>query len=104
VRTLIIGKQYQRSGVPFPLGEKITEFIISCGVVVGAIMVGLLTMFGGCCLFGLAASGWEQISAGSVPQDIAGAIGLVISATAMLLIVLAPVFTTTWFLWATRPR
>lgn len=104
VRTLVIGKQHQRFGVPFPLGEKITEFIISCGVVIGAIMVGMLTLFGGCCLFGLAAAGWEQIATAGVPQDIAGIFGALLSAAALALVVLAPVFTTTWFLWATRPR
>ena len=104
VRTLIIGKQHQRVGVPFPLAEKIVEFIVSCGVVIGAIMVGLLTLLGGCCLFGLAVTGLDQLRSSGAPQHIAGIFGMVLSAVAMLLIVLAPVFTTTWFLWATRPR
>jgi hypothetical protein len=104
MRTLVIGKQHQRLGVPFPLDEKIVEYIVSCGVVIGAIMVGLLTLLGGCCLFGVAVTGMDQLRSSGVPQDIVGIFGMVLSAAAMLLIVLAPVFTTTWFLWATRPR
>jgi hypothetical protein len=104
VRTLVIGKQHQRLGVPFPLGEKITEFIVSCGVVVGATMVGMLTLFGTCCLAGLAAAGWDQIQRGFAPQTFFDLVGFVLSIAALLVVVLAPVCTTTWFLWATRPR
>jgi hypothetical protein len=104
VRTLIIGKHHGRLGVPFPLGEKVAEFIISCGVVIGAIGVGAITLLGTCCLGGTIAGSLEQVARGSSPGGITEALSVLLAMAFMLLALCAPLFTTGWFLWATRPR
>jgi hypothetical protein len=105
VRTLVVGKQYQRLGLPFPLGEKLTEFIISCGVVVAALGVGLLTIAATGCLGGLAAMSLDQIRrAAGGPNDWSEAAAAALAMAYVGLAIGAPIGSVGWVLWATRPR
>lgn len=104
VRTLVIGQQHHRLGVPFALGDKIAEYIVSCGVVIGAMGVGAITLLGTCCLGGAAASSLDQVARSGSPGSIVEALSTLFAMTYVLLALLSPLFTTAWFLWATRPR
>ncbi len=104
IRTLVIGMHHQRLGVPFPLEEKIAEFFVSCGVVIGAVGVGAITLLGTCCLGGALASGIERIALMSSQGSIVQALSALFAMSYMLLALCAPFVTTVWFLWATRPR
>lgn len=104
VRTLLIGKQYQRLGLPFPLEEKLTEFIISCGVVVAALGVGLLTIAATGCLGGFAALSLDQIVRAGGPRTWSQAAAAALAVAYVGLAIGAPIGSVGWVLWATRPR
>ena len=102
VRTLFVAKQFQQQGLPFGIGEKITTFIISCGVVIGAIVLGLLT------LLTLIWLGVVAVRLADELVDASSNLPLVIFSILggfyFLVVIWGPIWTTAWFLWATRPR
>jgi hypothetical protein len=104
IRTLVVGKQYQRLGLPFPLVEKGTEFVVSCGVVVAAIGVALFTLAATGCLGGAAAFSLEHIRRSGGPSDLDELFSAALAIAYIGLAVGAPIGSMVWVFWATRPR
>lgn len=97
VRTLAVGKHYRRIGLPFLLDDRIAEFTVSCGIVVGALGVLLITL--------LMTGFFGMISAAALARfNIPYQILLLLTWTYGIVAVVAPLAVSGWFLWATRPR
>ncbi len=104
IRTLVVGKHLQRLGLPFSLEEKLTEFVISCGVVLAALGVGLLAIAATGCLGGLAVMSLEQIRRAGGPSDWSEALSAALAVAYVGLAIGTPIGSVVWVLWATRPR
>lgn len=102
IRTLFVARQFQQQGLPFGIGEKITAFIISFGVVMGAVALGLMTLL---------ALIWLGVVAVKVAYELADASSNLLSVIFSILggfyflaVIWGPIWIVAWFLWATRPR
>ena len=102
VRTLVIGRQHQRVGMPFPAIEKLAEFGISMFIVFGAIGVGLVALV----VIGMVGWIFAAILWGfGIPETRAEQIAFFILGVAFWLsVLLGPLAAGIWFLWTTRPR
>jgi len=97
VRTLAVGKHYRRLGLPFLLDDKIAEFTVSCGIVVGALGVLLITL--------LLTGFFGMISAAAIARfNVPYQILMLLTWSYGIIAVVAPLAVSGWFLWATRPR
>lgn len=93
VRTIWIGRVHLRQGLAFELPEKVGWFVISLGVILGAVFVAVVA-------FGVVVILGHMIARsllGYVPPLI---LMLIHSISALV----APLTAGIWFLWATRPR
>jgi hypothetical protein len=104
IRTAIVGKRYQRLGVPFPVGEKVTEFLLSSAIVVGAIWVGVGTLVAMGCIGGMAAASLEQLRRSGGPSDVWQALSAALAVVYVCLAIGVPLGSTVWVFWITRPR
>ncbi len=101
IRTLLVAKHFQQQGKPFPIGEKITAFIISCAVVISAVVLGCLV---------LAVLLWLSIFAAMLVTEAfdassnsASAVVSIFGGFYFLVVRWAPIWVMVWFFWATRP-
>jgi hypothetical protein len=104
LRTFVVGKRTQRIGLHFSLEEKVTEFVISCGVMIAALGVGLLAIAATGCMGGIAAVSLEQIRRAGGPSDWSEALSAALAVIYIGLAIGAPIGSVVWVLWATRPR
>lgn len=102
IRTLFVAKRFQQQGLPFGIGEKVTAFIISFGVVMGAIVLGLVTLL---------TLIWLGVVAVAVADDLIDAssnlplvIFSILGGFYFLAVIWGPIWIVAWFLWTTRPR
>jgi hypothetical protein len=97
VRTLAVARFYRRLGMPFGLDDKLAEFTVSCGIVIGAIGVLLITL--------LMTGFFGLLSAGALARfNIPTPVFVLLTWSYGIFVVVAPLFASGWFLWATRPR
>jgi hypothetical protein len=104
LRTCVVGKHMQRLGLHFSVEEKLIEFVISCGVMIAALGVGLLAIAATGCLGGMAAVSLEQIRRAGGPSDWSEALVAALAVVYVGLAIGAPIGSVVWVLWATRPR
>jgi hypothetical protein len=102
IRTLIVGQQRLAAQAPFPVGEKVAEYLVSLFVVAGAIGVGFLTLLTIACIGGIiAAIVWSF----GPPETPAEEVAFFFLGCAFWLSVLfGPLAAGIWFGWTTRPR
>ncbi len=101
IRTLLVAKHFQQQGKPFPIGEKIAAFIISCGVVITAVVLGCLVLVVLLFIGGFAVMLLTE--AVDPRSNSASAIVSIFGGFYFLLAMWAPILTIVWFFWATRP-
>jgi hypothetical protein len=97
VRTLAVGHYYRRLGMPYLLDDRIGEFTVSCGIMIGAVGVLLVSLLAAG-IIGLSAA--AAIGQLGLPRELE----IVLLWTYCAAGVLAPLAASGWFLWATRPR
>jgi hypothetical protein len=101
-RTLIVGRQRLAVGLPFPIGEKIVEYLVSLFVVVCTIGVGFLTLMAVMCL-GVLATVFAADFRLSRPPNLQG-LYIVLTILFWLCAIVGPITAGLWLLWTTRPR
>jgi len=98
VRTLIVGKQHQAAAMPFPAAEKVSEFVISAGIMIVALVVWFLTLLAIGCTGGLAMAMLWDIAPPRSGQ------GILHYSLFWLAVIVIPLAAAGWFVWITRPR
>ncbi len=102
VRTLVIGRQLQRVGMPFPASEKIAVFGISTLLVLGAMGIGLMTLMAIAVVGGLALAILLSFGPPDSPPE---KVALAIMGVAFWLgVAVGPLAAGICFLWKTWPR
>jgi hypothetical protein len=101
-RTLIVGRQRLAVGLPFPLGEKVTEYLVSLFVVVCTIGVGFLTLMVVMCMGVLATVFAAEFRLPRPPNS--QGLYFVLTILFWLSAIVGPITAGLWLLWTTRPR